>query len=258
MKCPHCKGSVSAYNFFKEKHCPACGEVLKRMPTKEQIKETLIIFAEDRGYLFWSIIYWLAVWVIAFVEQLAGQGMLFEYILHHKIRFFCLALFSGSIIDYVIKANVEVTAVRNKFIFKPPIYLRRYRNWTNIFLIIGLGLSAYTLYRWPNYVGILPTVTFLTSFCLGVIWALMGLVLTSDDLNDKRIRYFLQEMRIDRLRIYHRVSMIYLGGIFVSVVVYYKLVHISGLSWYIMNARIVYNTVTFFKNYFGWVDKFIN
>jgi len=258
MRCPECKGSISLYNFLREKHCPACDATLKRMPTKEQIKESVISFAEDKGYIFWAIVYIFSVWIIAFFEQILGGGSLYDYISDHWFRFLFLAVWSGSIVDYYAKANVEVTAVRNKFIFKPPLYLRRFRNWTNIFLVLGLGLSAYVLMRWPGYVSTLPTVTFLTSFLLCLIWAIMGLAVSEDDMNDKRIRYFFQEMRIDRVKYYHRAAAIYVGGIFVAGVLYYKLVHVSGLWWYIYNSRFVYNLVTFFRTYFSWVNKFID
>ena len=85
MRCPHCKGSLSAYNFFREKHCPACGELLKRMPTREQVREFLIAFAEDKGYIFWAIVYWFGIWIIAFFEQIFWKGEIFEYIGAHEI-----------------------------------------------------------------------------------------------------------------------------------------------------------------------------
>lgn len=258
MRCPHCKGSLSAYNFFREKHCPACGEQLKRMPTKEQIRETLISFAEDKGYIFWSIAYYFIIWIISFFEQIFGNGVMFDYVTNHWIRFFFIAVLSGSIIDYFAKANVEITAVRNKYIFKPPLYLRRFRNLTNFGLILGLSLSAYTLYRWPGYVNIIPTVTFLTSFVLCFFWALMGIFLTEEDMNDKRIRYYMTEMRVERVKRLNRASAIYIGGIFVAGITYYMLVRISGLWWYIYNARVVYNFIKFFRDYFGWVEKFVD
>jgi len=257
MRCPHCKGSISVYNFLREKHCPACGELLKRMPTREQVKETIISFAEDRGWLFWTLVYLMVITVIAFLEQIFGTGNLFDYLVAYKLRTFVIALYSGTVFDFVAKANVEVTAVRIKFIFKPPAYLRAYRRWTNVFLVLGLGMSFYAQIKWPNYVSVLPATSLITSAMLGLIWALMGLLLTEDDMNDKRIRYFMEEMRIGRLRYYHRASAIYIGGITVAGVAYYNLVQISGLWFYIWNARIVYDVVNFFRMYFGWVDKFV-
>ncbi len=258
MRCPHCKGSISAYNFFREKHCPACGGELKKMPTKEQVKETLVSFAEDKGYLFWAIVYILALWVISFFEAIFYSGVLFDYVSGHWFRVIILAVYAGSIIDYYAKSNVEVTSVRNKFIFKPPIYLRRFRNYTNFGLVIGVALSVYILVKWPNYIGIVPTVTFITSFILCLVWAIMGLMITEDDMNDKRIRYFIGEMRIERIKKYNRISAIYIGVLFVSAVAYYWLVNISGLWWYIYNSRFVYNVIKFFNDYFGWTQKFID
>ena len=258
MRCPHCKGSISAYNFFREQKCPACGEKLKKMPTKEQVKEMLIFFAQDKGYIFWSLVYLMVVWVVAFFEQIFGTGLLGDYVLEYKFRSLLLAAYSGSIIDYIAKANVEVTAVRIKFIFRPPRYLRNFRNLTNFAVVVGFGLAIYAEVRWPNYIAVLPTITLLTSFTVGLVWALMGLALTEDDLNDKRIRYFMEEMRIGRVKYYHRASAIYVGGVFLAGVLYYKLVNISGLWWYIMSARFIYDTVTFFKTYFGWVKTFVD
>lgn len=256
MQCPSCKGSLSAYNFFREKTCPACGERLKKMPTWDQLKETTISFAEDKGYIFWAIVYIFGVNIIAFFEQILGKGVLFDWMSAHGLRFIFFAALGGQVIDYIAKANVEVTAVRNKFIFRPPRYLRNFRRWTNVFAFIGLGLAAYSQYRWPNYIDIIPTVTILVSVCVCLVWALMGLFLTEDDMNDKRIRYFMQEMRIGRVRYYNRASAIFIGGVFLASVAYYKLVHVSGLWFYIYNARLVYNTVTFFNTYFGWVKEF--
>ncbi len=258
MRCPECKGSISIVNFVKEKQCPACDAKLKRMPTKEQFKETLISFAEDKGYIFWALVYIVVIWLIAFFEQIFGSGIIWDYITNHEFRFIFLAFFSGSIIDYYAKANVEVTAVRNKYIFKPPLYLRRFRGWTNVFLFLGLALATYVQVRWPGYISILPTYTFIISFMLCLIWALMGLAASEDDMNDKRIRYFFEEMRVSRIKYYHRASAIYLGGIFLAGILFYKLIHVSGLFWYIYNSRFVYNTITFFKRYFGWVHEFID
>lgn len=258
MRCPHCRGSLSAYNFFKEKHCPACGEKLKKMPTKEQLKEMAISFAEDKAHIFWALVYIVVVYVFSFVEAIFASGVLFEYVTDHWIRFYLIAFYSGMIIDFIAKSNVEVTAVRNKFIFRPPLYLRRFRNYTNLGLIVGLGLSGYTLYCWPSYISILPTVSFLTSFVLCLVWAIMGLILTEDDMQDKRIKYFMTEMHVERVHKLNRFSAIYLGGIFVSCVGYYWLVHISGLWFYITNARFIYNFTRFLKDYFGWVGKFID
>ncbi len=285
MYCPNCKGSISLRNFIREKKCPSCGAKLKRMPTKEQIKETLISFAEDKGYIFWSIVFFLSVFVIAFFEAIFGKGVLFDYISYYKFRFILLSIFAGSIIDYFAKANVEVTAVRNQFIFKPPRYLRAYRRWTNVFLVLSVILVVYIYYRWPEFIydpdpvtkwdvtaaksraiavrdikinSFLPLVTLLTGFMLCFIWAVMGLFLTEDDMNDKRIRYFMQEMRVEKVKSYQRAAATYIVGIFIAGVVFYRLVTISGLWFYIYNSRIVYNTVTFFKNYFGWVHHFVH
>ena len=246
MRCPHCKGSLSAYNFFRDKHCPACGEKLKKMPTKEQLKETAISFAEDKAHLFWALVYIVVVYIISFFEAIFGNGVLFDYVTDHWIRFYFVAFYSGHIINYFAKANVEVTAVRNKFIFRPPLYLRRFRNYTNLGLILGLALSIYTLYR------------FLTSFVLCLVWAIMGLALTEYDMEDKRINYFMKEMRVERVKKLNRASAFYLGGIFVAVVGYYWLVRISGLWFYITNARFIYNVTKFFKDYFGWVERFVD
>jgi hypothetical protein len=244
------------YNFLREKLCPACGAKLKRMPTKEQVKETLISFAEDKGYIFWAIAYLVSLWVISFFEAIFWKGVLFEYISNHWFRTLFLSVFSGSIIDYYAKANVEVTSVRNKFIFRPPIYLRNYRNLTNFGLVAGIGFSIYILIKWPGYVSVLPVLTFITSFILCLVWSIMGIFLTEDHMNDKRIRYFMTEMRVEKVRIYNRVSAIYIGALFVAVVAYCWMVNVSGLWWYIYNSRLVYNFVKFFRDYFGWVKAF--
>lgn len=258
MRCPHCKGSLSAYNFFREKLCPACDKKLKRMPTREQVKDTLISFAQDKGYIFWSIAYYFTIWIISFFEQILGDGVLFDYITDHPIRFFFIAVFSGSIIDYCVKANVEITAVRNKYIFRPPLYLRRFRNLTNFGVILGFGLSCYILYRYPGYFNAIPIFTFTTSFIVCFFWAVMGIFLTEDDMVDKRISYYMFEMRVEKVKKYNRASAFYIGGIFVAGVTYYTLVRISGLWWYITNARFVYNFIKFFRDYFGWVQDFID
>ena len=258
MRCQHCKGSVSARNFFIEKHCPACGEKLKKMPTRDQIKESVISFAEDKGYIFWSIAYIILVYIISFFEQIFGSGVLFDYVMNHGWRTFFIAVYSGSIIDYIVKANVEVTAVRNKFIFRPPPYLRHFRRWTNFGVLLGFGLTIYSQMTWPNYMAILPMLSLITSVIVCLMWAFMGLALSDDDMQDKRIRYFMQEMRIGRIKHYHRAAAIYVGGFFLAAITYYWLVRISGLAWYILHARFVYNIVNFFKTYFGWVDQFIN
>ncbi|MDP8239407.1 MAG: hypothetical protein P9X24_09980 [Candidatus Hatepunaea meridiana] len=258
MRCQHCKGSISAYNFFKEKHCPACGEKLKRIPTKEKIKETFISFAEDKGYIFWSIVYIFVIYVVSFFEQIFGTGALFDYASDHWIRFYFLAFWSGSIIDYIIKANVEITSVRNKYIFRPPLYLRRFRNNTNLALIVGLGFSVYLLHRYPDYLSTLPMFTFITTFVVCLAWAIMGIFITEDDMNDKLIRYYMKEMRVERVKKYNRASATYIGGIFIATAAYCWLVNISGLWWYIYNSRFVYDLIKFFRDYFSWVSKFVD
>lgn len=257
MRCPNCKGSLSVYNFIKEKHCPACGAVLKRAPTKEQVRDFLVWLAEDKGHIFWGINYWIAGWVVALFELGFGQGLVFDYITQHWFRFLLWSAYAGMIISFVAKANVEVTAVRNKYIFKPPRYLRAFRRWTNIAAVLGVGLAAYVVYRWPNYLSPVTIVTFVPSFPIASAWALMGLFLLEEDLNDKRIRYFFDEMRVRRAKYYHRASAIFIGGFFIASLIYYNLVRISGLWFYIWNSRIVYDVNTFFKQYFGWVKHFV-
>jgi len=256
MHCPNCKGSISAYNFIREKTCPACGEKLKKMPTWDQVKETTISFAEDKGYIFWSLVYMLSTVVIAFFEQIFGEGRLFDFIGNHQLRFLFFSWFGGQVIEYIAKANVEVTSVRIKFIFKPPRYLRNFRKFTNFMVYLGIGLTVYTQWRYPNYIDWMPSLTIIVAVFVCLAWAIMGLFLTEDDMNDKRIRYFMEEMRIGRVRYYNRVGAIYVGAIFLSGILYYKLVTTSGLWFYIYNSRIIYNTMTFFTQYFGWVKKF--
>ena len=86
----------------------------------------------------------------------------------------------------------------------------------------------------------------------------MGIFLTEDDMLDKRIKYYMNEMRVEKVKKFNRASAIYIGGIFVAVVSYYMLVRISGLWWYIYNARVVYNFVKFFRDYFGWAHQFLD
>lgn len=258
MRCPECKGSISVINFVKEKHCPACGAKLKRRPTKEQIKETLISFAEDKGYFFWAIVYLMVISVLAFFQQIFGSGSLFEYISEHRFRFLFLAWFAGNILDYIVKANVEVTSVRNKYIFKPPIYLRRFRGWTNFAVILGIALCTYAYLRWPSYLSPLTIYTFGISFVVSLFWALLGLAAVESDMDDKRIRYYFEELRVSRVKYLHRASAIYIGVFFLASILFYRLVKISGLWWYIYNSRFVYNIVTFFRNYFAWVHDFVD
>ncbi len=258
MRCPDCKGSVSISNIVRDKVCPACGANLRRMPTKEQIRESLITFAEDKGYIFWSMVYVVIVWVFGIFGQIFCSGTLYDYISDHGFRFLFLAVMAGSIIDYYAKANVEVTSVRNKFIFRPPIFLRRFRFWTNVFLVLAIGLSIFIEMTWPGYINILPVITFISTFMLCLIWAIMGIFVTEDDVKDKRIAYFLGEMRVKKVRYYNRASGFFIGGMFIAGFTFYKLIHVSGLWWYISNSRFVYNTVTFWKMYFSWIHKFID
>lgn len=255
------------------------------MPTKEQIKESLISFAEDKGYIFWAVVYHLSVVVIAFFEQIFGTGSIFDYIIEYKFRFILLSVFAGSILDYLAKANVEVTSVRNKFIFRPPRYLRSFRRWTDIFLVLSFIIAGYLYYRWPEFVydpnpvvnwdvttsksaaiatnrinvnSFLPLITLVTGIMLCLIWSIMGLFITEDDMKDKRIKYFMDEMRVSRIKRYQKASAVYIAGLFIASAIFYKLVSISGLWFYIYHSRVVYDTVTFFKTYFGWVNKFID
>ena len=256
MQCPECQGSISATNFFREHKCPACGAELKRMPTWPMVKETAISFAEDKGYIFWAIVYVILVNVAAFIEQIFYQGLLFDYLADNGFKFILCAAFTGMIVDYIVKANVEVSAVRNKFIFKPPRLLRRYRFWTNVFVFLGIALTIYVQYTWPNLISFLWTLSVIVAIFVSTVWAVLGFMLTEDDMNDKRIRYFMEEMRIGRPKYYHRASAIYLGGIVLAGIIFYNLIQISGLWFYIYNSRIVYSFMTFFTQYFGWVKKF--
>ncbi len=256
MHCPNCKGSISAYNFFAEKTCPACSEPLKKMPTWQQVRETTISFAEDKGYIFWSLVYGLTTVVVAFFEQIFGSGRLFDFISGHQLRFLFFSWFGGQVIEYIAKANVEVTAVRNKFIFKPPRYLRRFSNFTNFIVYLVIGLILHGSIQFPNYIDWMPSLTIIVAILVCLAWAIMGIFLTEDDMSDKRIRYFMEEMRIGRARYFNRIGAIYIGAIFLCGVLYYWLVTTAGLWFYIYNSRIVYNTITFYNQYFGWVKQF--
>ncbi len=256
MHCPNCKGSISAYNFFREKTCPACGEALKKVPTWDQVRDTTILFAEDKGYIFWSLVYMLTVVIVAFFEQIFGTGRLFDYIGDHQFRFLFFSWFGGQIIEYIAKANVEATAARNKFIFKLPAYLRNFRKFTNIMVFLGMGLTVYWQISYPNIIEWMPSLTIIVGVMVGLAWSIMGIFLTEDHLNDKRIRYYMEEMRIGRVKYFNRIGAIFIGTIFLCGILFYKLVTTSGLWFYIYNSRIVYDTMTFFTQYFGWVKKF--
>jgi len=227
------------------------------MPTKEVIRETAIDFAKDRGYIFWTLVYLLFIPFIGLFEQIFYQGLIFEWITHSKFIFLVTAFITGSVLDFIIKANVEVTAVRNKFIFKPPIYLRRFRLWTNVSVVLGLALAGYSYWLASSFTSVLPIMTFVTSFVICLAWSVLGLFLTEKDLEDKRIRYFFQEMRVERSRRLNRAAVIYFSGMTISSIIFYKLIKISGLWWWIENSRIYYDITKFLKDYFSWTHKFV-
>jgi len=227
------------------------------MPTKEVLKETAIDFAKDRGYIFWMLVYLLMIIFIGLFEQILNKGIIYSWIGQSKWTFLFTAFITGSMVDYIIKANVEVTAVRNKFIFKPPIFLRRFRFFTNFSLIIGVAFAGWVYWKYPSFITVLPIMTFIPTFIICLFWAVMGLFLTEKDLEDKRIRYWTEEMRVSRVWRLHRVGLIYIGGLTIGGIIYYKLIQISGLWWYITQSRIYYNLTRFFKEYFAWTHKFV-
>ena len=73
MRCPSCKGMITERNFLPVKVCPACGEKLKGMFTKEENEEFRSLFTEfRRGRIFLGKVAIIIILLIFLVKWIIG------------------------------------------------------------------------------------------------------------------------------------------------------------------------------------------
>ena len=252
MRCPRCGGWMKTVVFVPAR-CPACGKVVKIIPSFSDVKEFWSQFFHGRGLAFWTFIALIAYTIVGMLEVSFGDGIMIDYMLRHWFISLVMATFLGSVLDLVARTNVEIRELASTITGRLPRPLRFWRRGTNFSLIGGIILallimSPRGLYEYP------PAFKFLFVFFLCCFWAGYAFLLTDHYARDIKVRAFFKRLGIDYLDFLRRIAMYYIVGALAAVIVFLTLNSIKGLWWwvsshplYLLGCQIVI-----------WADKLLS
>lgn len=244
MRCPRCGGWMKTV-VFRPARCPACGRLVKVIPTLSDVREFLSQFFQGRGVAFWTFISAVFLVTIGMVEVSVGDGLMIEYLRQHWFISLVFSAFFGTTLDLVARTNVEIRDLASTVTGRLPRALRIWRRGTNIMLAVGIILAIVILhprgvFEYP------PAFVFLIIFFLCCFWAAYSFLLTDEFARDIKLRAFFKRLGVDYVADLRRVSMYYLIGTIFSTIVFLTLNSVTGLwMWfsshpvYLLGCRIV-------------------
>jgi hypothetical protein len=218
--------------------CPACGYVVKRIPTLKDVREFWADFLHGRGLAFWSFISLVILAVVGMLELSFGKGVMTTYLLKHWFITLVTGVFLGTVLDLVARSNVEIRDLASKITGRLPRALRIWRRGTNIMLLVGVGLSLLImhpkgLFEYP------PAFAFLSVFFLCCFWAGYSFLLTDEFARDTKLQAFFKRLGVEFVHDLRRTSLYYIMGAILSVVVFLTLNSINGL-WFWVSSNPIY------------------
>lgn len=252
MRCPRCGGYMKTV-FLQPGRCPACGRVVKRLPTITDIKEFWAQFFHGRGLTFWTFIAIVILGGSGMIEQSIGNGYMLDYLLGNWFIGLVTAMFLGAVLDLVALTNVEIRELASTVTGRLPRALRIWRRGTNITFLIGAVIAV--LIMGPREVfDYPPAYVFLTIFILCGFWAMYAFFLTDEFARDTKLQVFFKRLGVEFVADLRRVSMYYLIGAIFSVVIFLTLHSINGL-WLWVSTHPLYK---FGVQVVIWSDKLLS
>jgi len=237
MRCPRCGGYMRMV-IVKPAKCPACGRVVKRIPTLTDVREFWAEFFHGRGLAFWSFISLCGFSAIGMLEVSFGRGIMSEYLLKHWFITLVTSIFLGTVLDIVARTNVEIRELASKITGRLPRALRMWRRGTNFMLIFSIGLSLLImhpkgLFEYP------PAFAFLSVFFLCCFWAGYSFFMTDQYARDVKLQAFFHRLGVEFVADLRRVSLYYLMGAILSFIIFITLNTIPGL-WFWVSSNPLY------------------
>ena len=237
MRCPRCGGYMKTV-ILQPGRCPACGKIIKRIPTLTDIKEFWAQFFHGRGLTFWTFIAIVLLGGSGMIEQSLGNGYMLNYLLNNWFIGLVTAVFLGAVLDLVSLTNVEIRELASVVTGRLPRALRLWRRGTNTVLILGavaavLIMSPREVFDYP------PAFVFLVVFILCCFWASYAFFLTDEFARDTKTQIFFKRLGVDFVADLRRVSMYYLIGALFSVIIFVTLHSINGL-WIWMSTHPIF------------------
>lgn len=252
MRCPRCGGWMKTV-ILKPGRCPACGKVVKIIPTMSDLREFWSQFFQGRGVAFWSFMSIFILVTIGMIELSVSDGMMINYLLNHWFIGLVTAVFLGAVLDLVARTNVEIRDMASTITGRLPRPLRIWRRGTNITLLIGIVLallimSPRGLFEYP------PAFTFLVVFILCCFWAAYSFLITDHFARDLKVKAFFKRIGVDYFYNLRRMAMYYLIGAIFSVIIFMTLNSFKGL-WFWVSHHPVY---LFGCQVVIWADKLLS
>jgi|GEM_PF-3028415 hypothetical protein len=255
MKCLNCKGDVPPG--YKGQTCPSCGEALPRKrPVWRDLGERISSFTEDRGYLFWLIVFSLLLFFVAVFENLLADGVLAHLLDGYK--FISLLMFLYAAAHLQILRNINT-------VFRPGypgpywidrLIIKNFKRGTNYALIAGFIISLIIVGP-LNFLELLPAYIFLPTLFSTLFWSIQAFRVDDREFTDAKVQSYFEFLGIRRLREWRQVSGVYLIGIVVSGGVFYGLSHIPGLWWKIKADPTLNEIIALASGLFNWVPQIL-
>jgi len=251
MKCPHCHTFVSKIPISWK--CPRCGEKLPEPGKLYYLKEHIIEYLNEKGVVFWSIWFAIALVVIGVLEMVMGQGFLLRYMSGTMLVAIVFIFFGGMLIDMYMKINLPLRSMSGSdFIVRERVVIRNIRKATNLAALIGLVFCVYWLKPRLFFV-YFPSYIVVMSCFLAFSWAVVGLFLDARMAEDVRFRLFLDRLGVMSLKRYRKLGTMTIGLLVVTVVGFNVLISIPGLWSKISDMAIIGAIIFFVSEYLAWL-----
>ncbi len=252
MKCTHCGTNV--VNIPINWKCPHCGEQLPELGFWARFSDGLSEYLQEKGAIFWGIIFAIILIFIGIPEMVFGNGYLLKYIMGNFLFAAIMIFYGGMIITMYMKIvlPLHLPFGGGNFIIRERATIRNYRKGTHIAAIAGILTSIFWLGPWM-FLAYFPSYILVISVFLGMAWSIGGLFFDPKQIEDVRFRGYLELLGVTSLKVLRKTCVLIVSALFLAIVGYWILSQIPGLWQKIGNWGIVGVFVHFFTTYMGWL-----
>jgi len=235
--------------------CPSCGEALpRRRPVITEWTERAFAFSDDRGFLFWLLIFSLLIAFLAALEHLLGGGELARLLDQHKFISILMLLYTAGLLKIVRNVNSVFRPGYPGPYWTDRLIIKKFRRGTNRLLILGLIVSLFIVGPF-NIFELMPAYILIVSLFLALFWSVESFRVDDKEFLDAKVLSYFNYLGVRKLRIWRQVSGVYLIGLIVSAAIFYGLYHVPGLWWMIKENPTLNEIIDIFNGLFSWVPR---